>query len=389
MWRRARGPQGSRRAMGANRREPSAHPPKARPSLRGPRVRATHPLLLGAQRRTLRRQRGPAVAAREPGPRGARHRPRHSLGAGSGRLCRRKRGHWAGTTSPGASALGRRERRRARARLLPHRPRLLRPGSSAAGCARQPDRRRERPGYGAPWGCVLGGGRRGHGAGNGRCGSYRAGVPAPPLLRRRGPGGPTSTGAVSRCYRPRPGATLSRACPPLRTPGPGALRLLGPSSRCLPLRAPPLPRGVLARPPPGACPRPGVRSPRRGPDARAPASPAPVRTPGAGGLPPPAHLRQRPWGRAHFRGPATPACPASAPLARQRALGAAAAGPGTHRPPVRRAPAGLRSAHWRDAGGRAAAARSRERVLGSALPARPAPGRTPRAVAARLTLSGL
>ena len=169
-----RGPRGSagqsEEVMGANRQGASAHTP-ARPS--PPRSQVWE----GPPTRFLWRPEtdapeaarpGPAMAAREPGPRCAEHRPRHSLGAGSGRP------RWPQTWPLDRDRLPK-ERpawgagRGARAWLLPAGSGRSAPEMALARLRspkRDPRRERRRPRH--PWGCVLGGGRHGHGAGASR-----------------------------------------------------------------------------------------------------------------------------------------------------------------------------------------------------------------------------
>ncbi|XDA89810.1 hypothetical protein R6Z07F_019394 [Ovis aries] len=385
--------------MGANRREPP-HTLRHVPPLRGPRSgRALPPASCGAQRRTLRRQRGPAVAAREPGPRGAEHRPRHSLGAGSGRLCRpqtwplgrdrlpKERPAWgAGRGARGAGP------------APPRRPRLLRPraGSgwaalaearSAAGttettaplglCPRRRSPRARRRGWSPP-----------------ASGCSARGVPAPPPpLAAPEPGRtPHSTGPSPRAaHRPRPGGPpLSRAVPTL---GPRA-QLPSASWARLAAACPwgPTPTSqVLAAPSTRGLPAPGVRSPRRGPRRARAGLSRTCKNAGGGRAASRAPAPAPVGARASFRGPATPACPASAPRAPgpgSARSAAAAAGPGTHH--VLEAAPGAGGSEKRAAAGTRAGGRPQPGAGSACSGARrraPAPGRPPRAVAARLTLS--
>ncbi|XP_043310012.1 collagen alpha-1(I) chain-like [Cervus canadensis] len=280
----------------------------------------------------------------------------------------RKRGHWAGPPPQGASGLGRGARG---AGLAP--PRRLRPLRPRAGSGWSPP----------------------------ASGSRARGVPAPPPplgTPEPEPGGtphPTASRATGRSprapHRPRPGG---HPCPgqcPLSDPGPNYPPPPGPYSRCLPLGAHPYlagPRRALHPAPSrarGAEPSPG--SPTR---ARRPL-PRTCKNAGGGRAASRAPARAPAGARASFRVPATPVGPASAPGAPgpgSARSAAAAAGPGTHRVleaapgaggSEKRAEAGTRAGGRPQPGAGSACSGARRRA--------PAPGRQPRALAARLTLS--
>ncbi|CAI9171550.1 unnamed protein product [Rangifer tarandus platyrhynchus] len=288
------------------------------------------------------------MAAREPGPRGAEHRPRHSSGAGSDRprwpqtwpLGRdrlpKERPAWGAGRGPGSS---------------PPAPAAPPPSWLCLGCARRSangggnDGDHGTPGavsseaisVGTAQGLVAPRFRQQRpgsprAAPSTRHPGARAGRdPTPP--RQAGPPGglPALPTAPARAATPVPGSAHSR------TPGPLTLRLLGYIAAACPWGPTPTSQ-VRAAPSTRRPPAPGMRSPRLGPRrARAGLSRAPVRTPGAGGLPP-AHLRERPRGPARLSG-------ARRRQSAQRVLPAPPARAARARPPRRRGPA--LTASWR------------------------------------------
>ncbi|XP_042097154.1 collagen alpha-1(I) chain-like [Ovis aries] len=308
----------------------------------------------------------------------------------------RKRGHWAGTASP----------------------RSVRPGARGAG--RGPGSSPPAPAAPPPSWLWLGCARRSP-IGGGNDGDYGApgavsseavaagtaqGLVAPRFRLQR-PGSPRAAPSTSR-----PGAgqdpTLHRAvsprCPPSPPGGPPlsrAVPTLGPRAQLpsaswarLAAACPwgPTPTSqVLAAPSTRCLPAPGVRSPRRGPRRARAGLSRTCKNAGGGRAASRAPAPAPVGARASSRGPATPACPASAPRAPgpgSARSAAAAAGPGTHH--VLEAAPGAGGSEKRAAAGTRAGGRPQPGAGSACSGARrraPAPGRPPRAVAARLTLS--
>lgn len=332
-----RGPQGSRRGDGGeparSLRTPSGTSlPSPVPGPGGP----SHPLPVAP------RDGCSGGSAARPWPPASQARAALSTGPGTpwerevAGFAGRKRGHWAGTASPRSVRPGARGAGRGPGSSPPA-PAAPPPSWLWLGCARRSPIGGGNDGdYGAPGAvsseAVAAGTAQGLVAPRFRL--QRPGSPrAAPSTRRRGAGqDPTLHRAVSPRCPPSPpgGPPLSRAVPTL---GPRA-QLPSASWARLAAACPwgPTPTSqVLAAPSTRCLPAPGCGALAGVPDARAPASPARVRTPGAGGLPP-AHLRERPWGPARLSGaqrrqPAQRVPPAPPALAARA------------RPPRRRGPA--------------------------------------------------